>query len=152
MKIHFRLAWVKAGKVQLRSFKAASAHELFYEYLTKISKFTSCEVSGFDLSCFPENTKGKLWICDRGKDAKVLSSEDLAVALSRTRDSGVRELNVVIGSADGFNAKELALLKPDLKWSFGPLTLPHEIAAIVAGEQIYRAYSILNHLPYHLGH
>jgi 23S rRNA (pseudouridine1915-N3)-methyltransferase len=33
--------------------------------------------------------------------------------------------------------------------SLGPLTLPHELARLIILEQIDRAYSILNHLPYH---
>ena len=43
-------------------------------------------------------------------------------------------------------------LRPDLLWSLGPMTLPHELAAIIAAEQIYRAFTILHHLPYHAGH
>jgi 23S rRNA (pseudouridine1915-N3)-methyltransferase len=32
------------------------------------------------------------------------------------------------------------------------MTLPHELAAVVASEQIYRAFTIMQGLPYHLGH
>ena len=32
------------------------------------------------------------------------------------------------------------------------MTLPHELAAVVATEQIYRALTILHHKPYHSGH
>ena len=67
-------------------------------------------------------------------------------------NSGTKELQIVIGSAEGFSEKELAEWNPDLKWSFGPLTLPHELAAVVAAEQIYRALTILKRLPYHAAH
>ena len=43
------------------------------------------------------------------------------------------------------------VLKPDFMWSFGPQTLPHDLAAVIAAEQVYRAFSILNNLPYHRG-
>jgi len=82
----------------------------------------------------------------------MLSSEELAARVETLRDSGIRQLHVVIGGADGFTAQEIEAWKPEMRWSFGPLTLPHEVAAIVAAEQIYRAWTILNHLPYHSGH
>lgn len=94
----------------------------------------------------------KVWLLDRGPGAKVLSSEDLAAALGREKDGGTRSLEVVVGPADGFTPADLARLKPSLRWSFGPLTLPHELAAVVASEQLYRAFSILARSPYHLGH
>lgn len=33
--------------------------------------------------------------------------------------------------------------------SFGPMTLPHELARVLLLEQIYRALTILRHIPYH---
>jgi len=43
-------------------------------------------------------------------------------------------------------------IQPHLIWSFGAMTLPHELASVVAAEQIYRAISILKNHPYHSGH
>ncbi|TPW19673.1 MAG: hypothetical protein FD126_2449 [Elusimicrobia bacterium] len=94
----------------------------------------------------------KLWLLDRGPGSKVLSSEDLAAALGREKDGGTRTLEVLVGPPDGFTPADLTRLKPTLRWSFGPLTLPHELAAVVAAEQLYRAFSILAKSPYHLGH
>ena len=94
----------------------------------------------------------QIWICDRGPGAEILSSETLAETLERVRDSGIRKLHIVIGGPDGFSKKEIETLKPGLQWSFGPLTLPHELAAVVASEQIYRAWTIIRRLPYHSGH
>ncbi len=34
-------------------------------------------------------------------------------------------------------------------WSLSKLTLPHPLVRIVIAEQIYRAWSLLNHHPYH---
>lgn len=37
----------------------------------------------------------------------------------------------------------------DACWSLTPLTLSHELARVVVAEQIYRAVTILRHVPYH---
>ncbi|MBI3317105.1 MAG: 23S rRNA (pseudouridine(1915)-N(3))-methyltransferase RlmH [Candidatus Omnitrophica bacterium] len=82
----------------------------------------------------------------------MLSSEQIAQELKKVEQSGARALRIIIGGADGFEEKEIEEFKANLLWSFGPLTLPHELAAVVAAEQIYRASTILRAHPYHLGH
>ena len=86
-------------------------------------------------------------MCDRSTGAKELSSEELAKALENLMGSGVRGFQLVIGGPDGFSKGELEELKPDFRWSFGPMTLPHELAAVVASEQIYRAFTRLRWQP-----
>jgi 23S rRNA (pseudouridine1915-N3)-methyltransferase len=56
-----------------------------------------------------------------------------------------RELWFVIGGAFG----GLELDRVDHRLSFGPMTLPHQLARVVLLEQIYRAHKILAREPYH---
>ena len=44
-----------------------------------------------------------------------------------------------------WNTAELA----DRLWSLSRLTLPHPLVRVVVAEQIYRAWSLLQHHPYH---
>jgi 23S rRNA (pseudouridine1915-N3)-methyltransferase len=81
---------------------------------------------------------------------RQLDSESFACQLALVRDRGVQQLVVAIGPADGWSADSIR--RADLLLSFGPMTLPHELAAIVVAEQIYRASTIWSGHPYHGGH
>lgn len=152
MKIEFRLVWMKAGTPEQKAFKTSATYALFQEYTKRISRFTPCRISGKLSKNREKVSPEKVWVCDCSSSSHTLSSEELAIRLGRLQDSGIRELQVIIGGPDGLSEEQMDEWRPDLKWSFGPLTLPHELAAVVASEQIYRAFTILHHLPYHQGH
>ena len=57
-------------------------------------------------------------------------------------------LAILIGGADGHTAE--LRQKADFLWSLSQGTLPHELALVVALEQIYRALTISSGHPYHL--
>jgi 23S rRNA (pseudouridine1915-N3)-methyltransferase len=70
-----------------------------------------------------------------------------SVALSRfleERRMSRRDLCFVVGGPRG-----LDLTRCDLRLSFGPVTLPHQLARVVLLEQLYRAHKILAGEPYH---
>ena len=150
MKIVIQLHWLKSGLNPRRAFKTQAAFELFEDYLSRLSRFTATKVQG-DLERESPATS-ETWICTPAKQATLWTSEQLAHELAKRQNHGIKGLRIVIGGAEGFSSKDLQILEPHLKWSFGPLTLPHELAAIVACEQIYRAFTILRKLPYHLKH
>jgi 23S rRNA (pseudouridine1915-N3)-methyltransferase len=74
------------------------------------------------------------------------SSEHLAGRLDRWR-LGARRVGLLIGGSHGLDPALLA--ECDERWSLGALTLPHELARVVVYEQLYRAWTILRHEPYH---
>jgi len=93
-------------------------------------------------------TRPALWLADsRGQQ---LSSEDLAAALGSVQDSGTQQLVLAIGGADGWSPA--GLQRADKKVAFGRITLPHELAAVITAEQLYRALTIRAGHPYHSGH
>jgi len=152
MEIRFRLGWVESQSLGSKTFKLDGARSLFTDYVNRVSKFIPCQVFGSILRDELGKTGAKIWVCDHTAGAKELSSEELAVAFEKLMVSGIRQLHIVIGGPDGFSKKALDELKPDLRWSFGSITLPHELAAVVASEQIYRALTIIRKMPYHFGH
>jgi 23S rRNA (pseudouridine1915-N3)-methyltransferase len=74
------------------------------------------------------------------------TSRELAAKVDQWRQSG-RRIAVIIGGADGHD--QSLLDAADFLWSLGPLTLQHELALVVALEQLYRAHTILSGHPYH---
>jgi 23S rRNA (pseudouridine1915-N3)-methyltransferase len=63
--------------------------------------------------------------------------------LEDRRQSG-RDLCFVIGGPYGLEFEAV-----DHRLSFGPMTLPHQLARVVLLEQLYRAHKILAGEPYH---
>jgi 23S rRNA (pseudouridine1915-N3)-methyltransferase len=74
---------------------------------------------------------------------RQFDSEEFARWLEDRRQAG-RDLCFIVGGPRG-----LDLDACDEKLSFGPMTLPHQLARVVLLEQIYRANKILAGEPYH---
>jgi 23S rRNA (pseudouridine1915-N3)-methyltransferase len=82
------------------------------------------------------------------RDGSSWTSEELARRMDGWRVAA-RPLAVVVGGSHGLSRGFLA--SATVRWSLGPLTLPHELARVVVVEQLYRAYTILRGEPYHKG-
>lgn len=76
------------------------------------------------------------------------TSEELAARIDRWRIEA-RPLAFAIGGSHGLAPALVG--EGAASWSLGPLTLPHELARVVAVEQLYRAFTILRGDPYHKG-
>jgi 23S rRNA (pseudouridine1915-N3)-methyltransferase len=76
-------------------------------------------------------------------DGKTFDSIGFSTWMEERRRSG-QDLCFVVGGPRG-----LDLERCDMRLSFGPMTLPHQLARVVLLEQIYRAHKILARAPYH---
>ena len=85
----------------------------------------------------------RAFVCLLDSRGRTFSSEEFSAFLEERRRDG-RELWFVVGGPRG-----LALERCDLALSFGPMTLPHQLARVVLLEQLYRAHKILAREPYH---
>ncbi len=81
------------------------------------------------------------------RQGETVSSVALARRFERWTHGGHRAVAFALGSAHGLAGDVLARAR--WVWSFGPLTLPHDLARVVLWEQLYRAASIRAGEPYH---
>lgn len=80
----------------------------------------------------------------KGQD---LSSEELAQQIDHCLTYGKSDIVFVIGGSLG--TSPAVNQRADLLLSFGRMTLPHQLMRLVLSEQIYRAFRIIHHEPYH---
>jgi 23S rRNA (pseudouridine1915-N3)-methyltransferase len=73
-------------------------------------------------------------------DGKQLTSEEFAAWIEKQN----RDIAFIVGGPAGLEVE-----KPDLKLSFGLCTFPHELVRVMLLEQLFRAFTILNRVPYH---
>jgi len=79
---------------------------------------------------------------------KPWSTPELSVTLKRWLEGG-RNVALLIGGPEGLADAVKKTARES--WCLSNLTFPHPLVRIVVAEQLYRAWSILNHHPYHRG-
>ncbi len=80
-------------------------------------------------------------------NGKKYSSEDFALHLEKLMVDGVSDICFMIGGSIGLSDEVLSIA--DEKLSFSDMTFPHQLMRVILLEQIYRAFRIINHEPYH---
>ena len=153
MRLHF--VWI--GKTKERHCAALVA-----DYLARLARFTTCEVSELKEPSGSSDEQrvialeGEKILTAVGRDDFVVllaeqgrqfSSPALAEFVGARQQAGVKRLAFIIGGFAGVGVQ--VKRRANLHWSLSPLTLPHEIARVVLTEQLYRAYTLLAGLPYH---
>lgn len=88
--------------------------------------------------------KDFLVACD--EHGQQFSTLQLAEKMQIWQNLG-RDVSIVVGGADGLhpNLKQRA----DWLWGLSKLTLPHAFVRVLLCEQLYRAYTVITHHPYH---
>ena len=137
------------GKLKEKFWKEACQ-----EYLKRLGGYAKVEVREL-----PDSTREKeakllldalpehcpvLLLDIRGKE---LSSEALSARIDALSLGGNSHLCFVIGGSDGVTDE--VKRRATERISFGPITLPHNLARVVLLEQIYRAMKISRNEPYH---
>jgi 23S rRNA (pseudouridine1915-N3)-methyltransferase len=78
---------------------------------------------------------------------KKLSSEKFASQMASHIDTGTKQIIVVVGGAYGVT--DAVRERANLVLAFSDMIFPHQLARIMALEQLYRAFSIRAGTKYH---
>ncbi len=134
----------------------------YHEYVRRIQKFTSVsivEIPDIKGQSQPSHIKnmeadkiiGKLKTDDylilldeRGTN---FSSVEFAAYLQKKENQAVKKIIFLIGGAYGFDEK--VYKRANDKISLSKMTYSHQLIRLIFAEQLYRAYTIINNLPYH---
>ena len=149
-----RIRFIWPGKTKDEHLRA-----LVEEYLKRLTRFVRCEVietregPGSDPAAVKKESQRILDAIPAGSVALLLdvkglewNSQELADEVRRWEHDSIKELAIVIGGPDGVSAEVMA--RSPKRWRLTRLTLTHEMARVVAIEQLYRAYTINRGLPY----
>lgn len=150
---------VAVGKIKESYFKEALS-----EYQKRTSRFANLqfiEVDECTFSGIPNDSQIQKIILTEGKSI-LQKVEGCVVALDiqgkETDSVGLSELiekvsqtnytiTFVIGGSYGLS--EEVKQRADYRISIGKITLPHQLCRVVLVEQLYRACTIKNNVPYH---
>ena len=119
-------------------------------YETRIRRYTPISMvvlkQGADVAAYQKASEGCFTI---GLDERGASLSTMALyeRVMEWEQEGMKEAAVWIGGSDGFGTS----VKPhvDLVINLGHFTLMHELALVVWLEQVYRVYTLKEHIPYH---
>lgn len=159
---------MRVGLLCVGRLKAGPERELYARYAKRIEAMRNFGLEGLDLKEIDESRargaaermsqEGAALMSSLPKDARlaafdergrVANSADFAAFVERERDRGAKALWFAVGGAEGLDqgVRERA----QAIFSFGAMTLPHQLVRILAAEQIYRAMTIIAGHPYHRG-
>jgi 23S rRNA (pseudouridine1915-N3)-methyltransferase len=121
--------------------RSAEANKLADEYSGRVAHYCRFRMIrlGSETSA-PEYPRALKVVFDPA--GRQMSSRQFASLIEKAG----RDIAFFVGGAEGFSDSFRS--KADHLVSLGRMTLPHELARVVAVEQIYRAFAILNGHPY----
>ncbi len=129
--------------------------EAFGEYQKRLSRFCSFEVTELAETGDPERGREDLlaripagaFVAALCVEGRQLTSEELAQLMRECGLSGRSRLCFLIGGSLGLS--EAVKRRADLRLSMSAMTFPHHLARVMLAEQIYRAVTIIEGMPYH---
>ncbi|MGJ0502194.1 MAG: 23S rRNA (pseudouridine(1915)-N(3))-methyltransferase RlmH [Methylocystis sp.] len=157
---------MKLGLICVGRLKAGPERELYARYAERIGAFRRLGLEGLELKEIDESKAASAAERSSREGAELLAalpaetrlvafdergraatSAAFAQFIATERDRGCKALWYVIGGSEGLD--ESVRARAAAVFSFGAMTLPHQLARILAAEQIYRAMTILSGHPYH---
>jgi 23S rRNA (pseudouridine1915-N3)-methyltransferase len=121
------------------------------EYAKRLGKYCKFEIVEIresnpktEMQDIIKNLKGHVILFDI--NGTEISSPALADKIARLAQTAPT-ITFIIGASDGVDPA----IAPHVheRISFGKITLPHQLFRVIAAEQIYRAFTIINNEKYH---
>lgn len=94
-----------------------------------------------------KHTKPGAYVIALAIDGQQVTSEGFARKIDQLGIQGVSHIQFVIGGSIGMD--DAILRQANYKLSFSKMTFPHQLMRVILLEQVYRAYKINAHEPYH---
>lgn len=153
---------VAIGKIKEKANK-----ELIQEYIKRLGSYTKIEVIEMEEVMLVKNAsaadidqvkqKESQAILNSIKNhehvilldlkGKMMTSEQFSEYIFHQYTYGKSDLTFVIGGSYGVD--QMLRDRANYLLKLSDMTLPHQLARLFIVEQIYRAYKIFNHEPYH---
>lgn len=153
--------------IAIGRIKEKAMQQLINEYMKRLQPYTKLEIIEVNDEPAPQSNsaaqnelvkeKEGQRVLDKIKDqeyvilldvaGRMMDSEQLAEKLSQIQTYQSSDITFVIGGSLGLS-KQL-MQRSNLRLKLSDMTFPHQIVRLLILEQIYRAYKINHHEPYH---
>ena len=157
-----KITLITVGKIKEKFYRDGIA-----EYEKRLSKYCKLEILEVADEKTPEHASETVEDQIKEKEAKrllalikddayvitleILGQKKDSVAFSKQLEQlgiqGKSHIVFIIGGSLGLHSSICS--RADSKLSFSDMTFPHQLMRVILLEQIYRAYRIMNHEPYH---
>lgn len=157
-----KISLICVGKLKENFFREGCE-----EYLKRLQSYAKVEVIELPDEAAPNNPSQKQIEAIQNKEGerilaklpsfayvvafdgrgKTMDSPSFASFIEKGLTLGGSHLVFIIGGSFGLNDE--VRNKANHLLSFGPMTYPHNLARLIALEQIYRGFKILKNEPYH---
>jgi 23S rRNA (pseudouridine1915-N3)-methyltransferase len=152
---------MKITIVSIGSFEGSQYQKIFHDFAKRLkwhislkeilpknsTNFSKLQIKENEANLILKAIKPSSKLIALDEKGKQFSSQNFTKIISDFGLKGDSDLTFIIGGAEGLDPK--IINNCHLTISLSPLTFPHMMVRIILIEQIYRAYSIINHHPYH---
>jgi 23S rRNA (pseudouridine1915-N3)-methyltransferase len=80
-------------------------------------------------------------------EGKKMNSIEFANFIDKLYTTGHSNIDFIIGGSNGLTDE--VKKRSNAKLSFSDMTFPHQLMRLIFSEQLYRAFTIINHKEYH---
>lgn len=113
----------------------------------KASETEEAQIKAKEADRIMKHVKDDAYVIALAIEGKQLDSVELAEKIEKLGVQGTSHIQLIIGGSLGLHQSVLS--RADYKLSFSKMTFPHQLMRVILLEQIYRAYRIISHEPYH---